>query len=43
MTLEPQRVRARAFPQATWLITYHPIELGNLRGEVILIDIWDFT
>lgn len=43
MELEPPLVRAPEFPEADWINTASPLRLAGLRGQVVLIDIWDFT
>jgi hypothetical protein len=36
-------VRAPEFPQAPWVNALEPITMTNLRGRVVMVDIWDFT
>lgn len=43
MELEPPLVRAPEFPEADWINTASPLTLAWLRGQVVLVDIWDFT
>jgi hypothetical protein len=37
------RVRAPELAPGEWLNTAQPLRLAELRGRVVLIDIWDFT
>lgn len=45
--LEQQKVRAPEFASGhapgDWLNTERPLSLGGLRGQAVLIDIWDYT
>lgn len=43
MELEAPRVHAPEFPEADWVNTASPPTLAGLRGQVVLVDIWDFT
>lgn len=43
MELEPPLVPAPEFPEAEWINTLSPLTLAGLRGQVVLIHIWDFT
>ena len=43
MELSSPTVRAPEFPDHPWLNTLRPISLVNLRGSVVLIQIFDFT
>jgi hypothetical protein len=38
---QPQQ--APAFGPGQWLNTEHPLQMDNLRGLVVLVDIWDYT
>lgn len=35
--------RAPEFAPSRWLNTEHPLEMHNLRGQAVLLDIWDYT
>ncbi len=41
--LEPPIIRAPAFGPGDWLNTDHPLDLGALRGRVVLVDFWDYS
>ncbi len=43
MELSQPNVHAPEFPQALWVNTLNPITLTSLRGQVVLINFWDFT
>ncbi len=43
MALDRPLVRAPEFPPVEWLNTPAAPSLGDLRGQVLLVDIWDFT
>ncbi len=43
MPLAPARVRAPEFAPAEWLNTPHPWRMAGLRGQAVLVDLWDFT
>lgn len=43
MELEPPLVRAPEFPEADWVNTTVPLTLAGLRGQIVLVDIWDFS
>lgn len=38
-----ERVRAPEFPpELEWLNTEQPLSLGQLRGNVVLLDFWTY-
>lgn len=41
--LNPQRVRAPAFPPGEWLNTDAPLHLTSLRGRAVLLDFWEYS
>lgn len=41
--LDQNRMFAPEFPLTGWLNTEHPLRLSTLRGQVVLIDLWDYT
>ncbi len=43
MELEPPLNPAPEFPEADWINTVSPLSLAGLRGQVVLVSIWDFT
>ena len=43
MALDRPLVRAPEFPLVEWLNTPTPPRLADLRGQVLLVDVWDFT
>lgn len=43
MTQHPQGKRAPEFASNLWLNTDTPIQMASLRGQAVLLDIWDYT
>jgi thiol-disulfide isomerase/thioredoxin len=43
MSLDRPLVRAPEFAQADWINTYQPVSLAPLRGQVLLIDFFEYT
>ncbi len=43
MLIERPSVQAPDFPPLEWINTSSPPSLKDFRGQVVLIDIWDFT
>lgn len=41
--LNPQWVRAPAFPPGEWLNTDGPLSLAALRGRAVLVDFWEYS
>jgi thiol-disulfide isomerase/thioredoxin len=43
--MSPDRplVRAPEFPESDWINTYSPVSLRSLRGQVVLIDFFEYT
>jgi thiol-disulfide isomerase/thioredoxin len=43
MELQSPTVRAPEFPESIWINSLRPITMAGLRGDVVLIQIFDFT
>jgi hypothetical protein len=43
MPLITPRLRAPNFAPGDWINAPAPLHLPQLRGEIVLVDIWDFT
>ena len=43
MELQSPTVRAPEFPESIWVNSLRPITMASLRGDVVLIQIWNFT
>jgi len=43
LTLDPKLIRMPEFATGMWLNIDHPLAKEELRGQVVLIDFWDYT
>lgn len=43
MNLDRPLVRAPAFPESDWINNYEPVSMEALRGQVVLIDFFEYT
>ena len=43
MVLNTRHVRAPHFGAGQWLNTEHPLTMNQLRGQVVLVDIWEYS
>lgn len=41
--LKQRQVRAPAFGRGEWLNTEHPLTMQGLRGQAVLVDIWEYS
>lgn len=41
--LKPRMVRAPEFGAGEWLNVEHPLTMAGLRGQAVLVDIWDYS